>query len=176
MRDTVPEHRKEKGMLRYIMMTASVIAGDGILKKRAEKELADNKSKRILGGRIRIHLLHNPGAALGVWKDHPSYLLALNSVMLGAVCGFFAHLFTKKGNVVAKTGLALAIGGGVSNLWDRIRRGYVTDYFSIHLGERFARLESVVFNVSDVCIILGLLGSLFMKKEDASQGEAPHDC
>ena len=163
-------------MLQYIIMAASVIAGDGILKKRAEKELTDNKSKHILGGHIRIHLLHNPGAALGVWKEHPSYLLVLNSLMLGSVCGFFAHLFTKKGNVVAKTGLALAIGGGVSNLWDRIRRGYVTDYFSIHLGERFARLEKVVFNVSDVCIILGLLGSLFVKKEDAPRSEAPHDC
>ena len=53
-----------------------------------------------------------------------------------------------------KLGLALTIGGGMSNWYDRHKRGYVTDYVSFRFGpEKFRRL---VFNVSDFCIFFGL--------------------
>lgn len=45
-------------------------------------------------------------------------------------------------------------GGGMSNWYDRHKRGYVTDYVSFRFGpEKFRRL---VFNVSDFCIFFGL--------------------
>ena len=61
------------------------------------------------------------------------------------------------GETAAKTGLALLIGGGASNLIDRVQRGYVTDYFSIDAGKRFQRLRKIVFNCSDFCVFAGVL-------------------
>ena len=34
---------------------------------------------------------------------------------------------------------------------DRLKRGYVVDYFSI----RFKKLKKIVFNLGDICIFLG---------------------
>ncbi len=132
---------------------AAIVGTDGILKKIAEKKLAGKVQKRILGGRILLRLLHNDGAALGLLKKEKKLLLAFQSAALGAAVG---RLFdAPKERHAERLGLILAIGGGCSNLIDRIRRGYVTDYFSIDLGERFHRLKRIVFNLSDLCIFSG---------------------
>ncbi len=41
--------------------------------------------------------------------------------------------------------------GALSNLFDRVKRGYVVDYFSFQFGW----LKKVVFNIGDLCIFLG---------------------
>ena len=46
---------------------------------------------------------------------------------------------------------ALITAGGLSNLYDRLKRGYVVDYFSI----RCKYLEKVVFNLGDFFIFAG---------------------
>ena len=51
-------------------------------------------------------------------------VLVLNSLLLGVALGEYANVLKKKDQTAAKTGLALLIGGGVSNLIDRFRRGY----------------------------------------------------
>ena len=51
--------------------------------------------------------------------------------MLSAVAGAWAYVIGKKGRVLEKTALTLVLAGGASNLYDRLKRGYVVDYFSI---------------------------------------------
>ena len=50
---------------------------------------------------------------------------------------------------------ALALGGGACNLADRMRRGYVTDYFSFNVP--WKKLRGLVFNLSDMFIAVGAL-------------------
>jgi len=50
-------------------------------------------------------------------------------------------------------GLSLLLGGGGSNLYDRITKGYVVDYFSFRTPWRW--LNRIVFNISDFCIFFG---------------------
>lgn len=142
---------------RWMAIPLAIMIGDGAVKKCAEKKLADRKSKELFGGRIRLHLLHNSGGALGVLGKNRRLVLVANSVMLGIAADEFVHLLKRDRETSAKTGLALLIGGGASNLIDRVRRGYVTDYFSIHAGARFRRLGGIVFNISDFCVFAGAL-------------------
>lgn len=144
-------------MMRWIGIPLAIVFGDGAVKKCAEKKLTDGKKKPLFGGHIRLQLLHNPGVALGALGKNPKLVLVLNSALLGAAVGEFAHMLKGESEPVAKTGLALLIGGGVSNLIDRLQRGYVTDYFSINAGERFRRLGRIVFNCSDFCVFAGIL-------------------
>ena len=62
-------------------------------------------------------------------------------------------LFTKKGCVAQKIGLSMVLGGAISNLYDRLVKGYVVDYFSIE----FKRLKKVIFNLGDIFVFLGSL-------------------
>lgn len=141
-----------------------VVLGDGIIKKIAERRLADKKTGKIFRGHVRLRLLHNPGVALGALRKHPRAVLAANSGMLGAAAGCLACLLGEPGFAAVKTGLGLVIGGGASNFIDRVRRGYVTDYFSLNFGERFKGLRRVVFNISDFCVFTGVLLCVLGKK------------
>jgi len=60
-------------------------------------------------------------------------------------------LSAQKGYRAEKAGYALVLAGGLSNLYDRLRRGYVVDYFSIQAGF----LKKVVFNLGDLFIMAG---------------------
>ena len=151
------EEEGELVMIGWIGMSLAVVAGDGVVKKCAEEKLSEGKTKRLFGGCIRLQLLHNPGVALGALRKRPKLVLVLNSALLGAAVGEFARMQKAEGETAAKTGLALLIGGGVSNLIDRLQRGYVTDYFSINAGERFQKLQKIVFNCSDFCVFAGIL-------------------
>lgn len=150
---------------RWVTIPLVIVAGDGVIKKCAEKKLADGRSKELFGGRIRLRLLHNPGVALGALGKKPELILVANGMMLGASAGELIHLLKGDGEIAAKTGLALLIGGGASNLIDRAWRGYVTDYFSIHAGAHFRRLGKIVFNCSDFCVFAGTLLYLFGKSK-----------
>jgi len=67
------------------------------------------------------------------------------------VAGVFLWLYPRKGHVLEKTGASLVLAGGLSNLWDRWKRGYVVDYFSF----RVKKLEKIVFNIGDMAVFLG---------------------
>ena len=60
-------------------------------------------------------------------------------------------MLPKKGNLADKIALSVTLGGAVSNLYDRLVRDYVVDYFSIQCG----RLKRVVFNLGDMFIFFG---------------------
>ena len=60
-------------------------------------------------------------------------------------------MLPKKGYWTEKLVLILTLGGALSNYYDRIRRNYVVDYFSINVG----RLKKVIFNLGDIFIFAG---------------------
>ena len=71
--------------------------------------------------------------------------------MLSGVAGIFFWVYPKRGHLAEKLGTSLVLGGGLSNLYDRMKKGYVVDYFSIRVG----KLKKVVFNLGDIFIFLG---------------------
>ena len=71
--------------------------------------------------------------------------------VVSAAAGILCWILPKKGQFVEKIGLSMVIGGGLSNLYDRLFRGYVVDYFSI----QWKQLKKVVFNLGDIFIFAG---------------------
>ena len=53
---------------------------------------------------------------------------------------------------LVRAGLAMCIGGAVSNALDRLLYGAVADFFHFHLGER----SFYIFNIADAAITLGV--------------------
>ena len=44
------------------------------------------------------------------------------------------------------------LAGGVGNLVDRVREGYVVDFLNMGIGP----VRTGIFNVADVCIVVGM--------------------
>lgn len=88
--------------------------------------------------------LENRGAIFGSMSGQRWFLVGITSVLvIGAFIAMF-H-FVKKSRFFAAIA-ALFVAGGVGNLIDRIRLGYVVDMFDIRL------FEFAIFNVADICV------------------------
>ena len=126
----------------------------------------------------------NKGAAFGVFSSLPDILRVplfyiLSTAATLVVLYFLIHL------PIAKKGLLLSLnfilGGAMGNLFDRIFRGEVVDFLSLHWYNQWAtwtlwqwqwrfKLEWPAFNVADMAISTAtvLLMILILKGEDFS--------
>lgn len=105
------------------------------------------------GGLIRLHKNHNRGFSFGFLQDMPQLVRAVPLCVTSGLAGMWLYLCGRRGNRLKKLGLTFALAGSASNLYDRLKRGYVVDYFSI----RWKKLEKVVFNLGDLFILTGAL-------------------
>ncbi len=95
-------------------------------------------------------LVWNPGISYGLLRDVP--IPALFVLMLFAT-GVLAWWWIKADTVLTRYGLAIAIGGAVSHLIDRLVYGAVPDFFLFF----WQNLSFYVFNLSDTAITLGVI-------------------
>lgn len=137
----------------YIGLAAILAALDLCIKAEIEKQEPDSFPRQLRGtkGRITLYRNHNPGFSFGKMKEHPEIVRLVPLMIASALGGIFAYLLPRKGYVLEKLTLAVTLGGAVSNLYDRLVRRYVVDYFSIE----WCWLKKVVFNIGDICIFAG---------------------
>lgn len=122
-------------MFEYICIAGAVAAADTIIKKNAGRSFVKNR-----------------GFALNRMEDHQKTVAAVSAVMTAAVA---VSLFTARER--DRAGLALMLGGALSNTGDRLFRKYVVDYIPI---------GKVVFNLSDFAIIAGALITAYQEMKD----------
>lgn len=101
----------------------------------------------LLGGLLRLQLIHNPGAAFSLGEDFTIVLTLIAALALIFVAGRLLPRARHAGWVV---GLGLLLAGILGNLTDRlfrppgVGRGHVVDFLQL---PNFA-----IFNVADMCI------------------------
>lgn len=138
-------------MIKYLLMIAGIFAGDQWVKEYIEENQKLNVKKPAAGGRISITNHHNKGAALNFMEKKPIIILGAACITFGYVIILLKQIFSEEGNGLLKFSISLIAGGGLSNLYDRIKRGFVVDYFTINYG----KLKKVIFNLADICIFAG---------------------
>ena len=110
--------------------------------------------KEYANGRIRMTALRNEGAAFGL-KIPRNVLLSLSGAVLGTLW------IERKRHPV---GAGLALGGGLSNLAERLRHGRVYDYVRFPKAPKPA--NRYVYNLADFAIAAGgVLWTLGRKKK-----------
>lgn len=136
-----------------ILLAATILLADLAIKAVVEEADPGDFPRKLEAtkGFIIIHRSHNAGFPMGVLRDKPELVKVIPLSVLSGVAGVFLWLYPKKGHVLEKTGASLVLAGGLSNLWDRWKRGYVVDYFSF----RVKKLEKIVFNIGDMAVFLG---------------------
>lgn len=143
----------------YIIFVLVLFLGDNWIKNQVESKVSFNSEKKLLGGLIRIRKHHNKGAILN-FMDKKSAVVAVISLAMTLFCiGLFVVSLGNKGNTLLRIGMTLLLGGAFSNTYDRLKRKYVVDYFSIHLGK--SKFSDIIFNLSDFGIIIGTLFLVF---------------
>lgn len=137
----------------YVVLIVILAAGDLALKWLIERQEPERFPRPLEHTKERIWLYrnHNAGFPFGFLEKYGELVRTFPLVIISALGGVLCYLIPKKGNVVQKLGLAILLGGALSNLYDRYVRRYVVDYFSV----RFGFLKKVVFNLGDMFVFLG---------------------
>lgn len=135
--------------------------------------VADQLTKVLVSGRLdlgdgvdvvgpfTIHHVRNTGIAFGLFSDSTSVVIALTALAICALLVFFARSGARHPLLPVAVGLVL--GGSASNLADRLRLGYVTDFLDLDYWP--------AFNLADTFIVVGV-GLLFLSFVAADRSSA----
>jgi signal peptidase II len=98
---------------------------------------------------IDLGLVFNPGVSYSLLGSLPLWVVAI--VVIVALAALIIWWVNAKSTLV-RVGLAICIGGAVSNALDRWIYGAVADFFWLHFGNT----SLFVFNLADAAITLGV--------------------
>jgi signal peptidase II len=136
--------------LSLLLVAAAAVAADQVTKQLVARTLALGDSVE-LAGPFSIHHVHNSGIAFGLFSSATSIVIALTGIAVGCLVLFFAR--SGRRHPLLPVALGLVLGGSVSNLLDRVRLGYVTDFLDLAYWPSF--------NLADSFIVVGV-GLLFL--------------
>src|SRR5215207_9949454 len=97
------------------------------------------RSLPLLGEQIRLTYVENRGAAFGLFQDQTTFFVLVGFVVIAVIVASYRQI--KEPNGLLNLALGLQMGGAIGNLVDRIRYGYVVDFFDLSVWP--------VFNVAD---------------------------
>ena len=134
-----------------LLIAAAVLAACTALRWFLDRP--ERKDEAFWNGRIRLTALWNEGAAFSLPMKR-KLVAALSILILPLVWVF------RRRNPI---GAGLALGGGLSNLWERLRHGRVYDYVQF---PKLPKLGRYVWNLADLAILIGgLLLALLERKK-----------
>jgi signal peptidase II len=139
------------GWVRVLLVAAAVLALDQLTKAIVRSSMTPGESRRVIGGLLDISYVHNKGVAFGALAGGGAIVAALTGVALGAIVVYFV-MRSRTAYLWLPVGMLL--GGALGNLLDRARDGAVTDFID--------PVWWPAFNVADACIVLGVLGLLWV--------------
>ncbi len=150
---------------RILFLTILLLIADQLTKWWAFTTLEFAAPRNLIGNVIRFTRVHNEGGAFGLFPAGSTVFLVVSSIISAILLLILltVHLDSRW----IRTGMACVLAGAVGNLVDRIRWGYVLDFFEIR--------GFPIFNVADACITIGagliILAVLFGGERHRSRRE-----
>jgi len=112
--------------------------------------LALYETAPLLPGIVELFYIQNTGGGFSILTNHTQLLTVLTAALMAVI----AFVLVKRTfpHPLAMWTLTLILGGGLGNLADRVRLGYVVDMFN------FQFMDYPVFNVADILVVCGTIG------------------
>ena len=155
----------------YAILALVLLAADQVVKLWVVNNLALFETRPFLPGFLELKYVQNTGGGWSVLSEHTWFLSLMTVLIVIAVAWLLLRRIVR--HPLGMFACTLILAGGLGNLADRLRLGYVVDMF------HFQFVDFPVFNVADMCIVCGMiLGAayyLFLyDKVDAPGKEADH--
>lgn len=138
-----------------MIILAVNIGCDQVSKSIAREKLIYNEPINIIKDHFILVKIENTGAFLSAGDNlaGPYRFILLTFLPALALLGAVVFVVTaKRLSRLILLGMVCLIGGGIGNIYDRIIHGSVTDFMHIRFGE----VQTGVFNVADISIMLGI--------------------
>ncbi len=132
-----------------LLLTVALL--DQISKAYIRSHLLVGASIPVIDNVFHITYILNPGAAFGIMAYRKGFFILVALVLVGVIGYFYPRI--PRNCYLVKSGLGLMAGGAVGNVIDRIRTGYVVDFFDFRIWP--------VFNIADIAIVGGVACLLY---------------
>ena len=134
----------------FYLIVALVFVSDQLSKAWVQRTLIfSGPSRPILGNAFLLTLTQNTGGAWGLLPK--GNVIFIVFALLAVVALLVAYHKMKTVDLFVGGAFALALGGALGNLLDRLRYGYVVDFFEARV------IHWPIFNLADSAITLGIV-------------------
>ena len=163
-------------MILYTAAFLLLLAADQGLKLWVVNHLELYASAPLLPGVVELKYIQNTGGGWSILSEHTWLLSLITALVLAVISVLLAKRVIR--HPLGRWGCVLLLAGGLGNLIDRLRLGYVVDMFN------FQFMSYPVFNIADICVVAGMILCavyyIFFyekydakKREDDPHGDAP---
>ena len=142
-----------KPMIALMIILIAVLTGaDQLIKVWAVNELAGGSSREFIkiAGKQIVNLTYteNQGAAFSIMSGKQWFTVGFASAALIIFAVYIIKNYRKSRPAMILS--AMVISGGIGNLIDRVRIGYVVDYIELKI------FKFAIFNFADICVTVGV--------------------
>jgi signal peptidase II len=123
----------------------SAVVADQVTKHVVVSNLQIGEGVHVLGP-FSIRHVQNSGIAFGLFSSATPAVIVVTAIAVAWMLAYFARSGAR--HPILPVALGLVIGGSVSNLADRVRLGFVTDFLDFH--------HWPAFNLADSFIVIGV--------------------
>jgi signal peptidase II len=138
---------KFRNLISQFLLIAILIAADQITK-------AIFTSRDFFVGFMHLHLVKNPGLSFGLDFGKFNLLIILIATVL-----FLVYLSKQR----SSAGAIFVVAGAAANILDRLRLGYVRDFWDVGLN--------FTFNLADLFVLIGLV-LILLRSENSNQEQS----
>lgn len=135
-----------------------IVIADQLSKWMVASSLRLHESIAVIPGVFHITYVQNPGAAFGLFAYQQPLFIAVAVLMIGLAVIYRRRI--RQESRLFQWAVTIGISGALGNLIDRIRLGYVVDFFDFRMFP--------VFNIADVAITVGVILLVWTTLFDAS--------
>ena len=142
------EKKKSRKLTKALLLTAIIIVIAQAINIYVVSNVKDGDLV-LVESCLKLTYVENTGGAFGIGANDTMGFVLINLLILAII---FRFMLAQIERIDKKTMLALnlILAGGISNLIDRIVRGFVVDYIDVSPIFKFP-----VFNLADMCIFFG---------------------
>ncbi|MDO4261588.1 MAG: signal peptidase II [Eubacteriales bacterium] len=148
-----------------VSLTAVLILLDQWTKYLAVRYLKGSEALSIVDGVFELRYLENRGAAFGILQGQRAFFLVIAALVLAGVVWLFSRMSREEKFWPIRLIAVAVLAGAWGNMLDRMRLGYVVDFFYFRL------INFPIFNVADIYVsvamaALAVLIFFYYKDED----------
>lgn len=140
---------KKSGLKNYVMAVILVIVAvllDQYTKYLAVTHLKGNSAYVLIDNVFELTYLENRGAAFGLLQNRQIFFVCVAVLIFAFILYCYVRIPKTKRYLPLRLCGVFIVAGAAGNLIDRIRLGYVVDFFYFRL------IDFPVFNVADIYV------------------------
>jgi signal peptidase II len=145
----------------YFYLTVLVIIIDQMAKLMVQTKMFPMQSIHLMNGWFSLTYAINYGAAFGILQSQTLLLVGITIAVVIMV--WLKRRQMSSYPKVMQIGLAVALGGAIGNLIDRVRLGFVVDFFNFFIWPIF-NIADMAIVIGVCCIIIGMFGKDLRQK------------